>query len=522
MHSDVALGITLVSVEGKVVRLSARLLAPHAVCPTCETPSSQIHDRYVRRPMDLPWRGHTVRFSLTVRRFRCLNPACPRLTFTESPGGLLSRHAQRTAAATQTLLALAHADGGEGGARVARRMGLPVSPDTLLRLLRSQQTETPPTPRVLGVDDFALRRRHRYATLLVDLETHEPIDLLDGREAEVLASWLRAHEGVEIVVRDRAEAYAEGAAQGAPDAQQVADRFHLLQNASEALEEVLRGRRRAIERAEDEAVADPAEPAPTKAPSRREQERARRRARRVERGRKVRELREAGGSISGIAREMGMDRRTVRYYLATPEAPRRQAKNPRPQGFASPTLQPFQAYLQDRWEQGCTNISQLYRELVGRGYTGSRSLLNTVLLPWRPPRKTQRAKKRRVSVRWLCLRPPDHLDDWESELLDQILADDPGLAQGYELLQRFRRLITSERSIAALDQWLAEAQASKLVPFAAMAKGLIGDRSAVEAALTTEWSTGPVEGHIHRVKLIKRSGYGRYRLDLLRRRVLAA
>jgi transposase len=471
--------------------------------------------------MDLPWRGYTVRLTLTVRRFRCANRDCPRRTFTETIGEHLPKHARRTEAATETLVDLARSGGGEGGARVATRIGLPTSPDTLLRLLRQQKQQPIPTPRVLGVDDFALRRGKRYATVLVDLESREPIDLLEGRDAAVLEKWLQEHLGVEVVVRDRAEAYAEGAAQGAPQAQQVADRFHLAQNASAAMDELLRGRRRSIEQAEESHYETNAAPDAAKPESQRQRERRERRERRVGRWRRVKDLRETGHSISQISRETGMDRRTIRNCLATPQEPQRHVRNPRPQGFSSPTLQPFQAYLQDRWEEGCTNISKLYREIVEKGYTGSRSRVNQALLPWRSPRPpTSAAKKRRVSVRWLCLRPPDALDSLEKRLLAQLLADDPGLADGYDLLQRFRQTLRA-RAVDTLRVWVADARASNLRPFQAFANGLLDDWSAVEAAFTTPWSTGPVEGHVNRIKLIKRQGFGRMKLDLLRSRVLA-
>jgi transposase len=521
---NVALALSLISVDGKVVRIIAHTLATEATCPDCQRPSSHVHDRYARKPMDLPWRGYTVRFSLTVRRLRCPNMACARQTFAEAVGDDLPKHARRTTAATATLLDLVRANGGEGGARLAHRMGLPTSPDTLLRLLRQEPQAAVPTPRVLGVDDFALRRRQRYATVLVDLERRVPIDVLEGRNAATLGKWLQDHIGVEIIVRDRAEAYAEGATQGAPDAQQVADRFHLLKNAGGAMAELLRGHRRSIEHAD-------AHPSPTSEAkpedrqlSQRERTRRARRARRVERWSKVKELRAAGHSISQIGRELGMDRRTIRNYLATPEVPARQVKNPRPAGFSSPSLQPYQTYLQDRWEQGCTNISQLYREIVKKGYSGSRSLANTTLVTWRsprPPTGSAKTPKRKSNLRWLCLRPPDQLDADETKLLGAILPADRRLAEGYSLLQQFRRVL-AERSIADLRAWIADAQASGLRSFEAFANGIVDDRSAVEAALTTPWSNGPVEGHVHKIKLIKRQGYGRAKLDLLRSRVLAA
>lgn len=261
--------------------------------------------------MDLPGRGYTVRLTKIVRRFRCANPDCVRGTFTESLGEHLPKHARRTAAAMETLVDLARTNGGEGGARVAKRIGLPTSPDTLPRLLRRRARPNVPTPRVLGVDDFALRRRKSYATLLVDLESREPIDILEGRDAAVLTTWLQEHLGVEIIVRDRAEAYAEGASQAAPQAQQVADGFHLVENASGAMDELLRGRRRSIEFAEEQAASSGEDATPGKPESQRRRIRRERRERRVGRGQTVKDLRAKGHSICQISRETGMDRRTI-------------------------------------------------------------------------------------------------------------------------------------------------------------------------------------------------------------------
>jgi transposase len=410
--------------------------------------------------------------------------------------------------------------GGEAGARLALAAGLSISPDTLLRLLRRDGQLDAATLRVLGVDDLALRRGQTYATILVNLETSEPIDLLPGREAEPLAAWLREHPGVEVIVRDRAEAYAEGARAGAPDALQVADRFHLVKNASTALDEMLQGRRRQI------AVSMPVPP-PTssdKPPTPRHERMASRRAARIARWEEVQRRHAAGESLRGIASAMGINRRTVRRLVDTPLPPRNQIVHPRPCGLSSPSLQPYVSYLQDRWQEGCGNISQLYREIVDRGYGASRSLLYTALQAWRNPRappEQRRHKTRRLAVRWLCLRPPEQLTPEERTALQQILADDADLAAGYRLLQRFRGVITT-RSVAALDTWLHDAQTSTLAPFAGLANGIIADRAAVEAALTTRWSTSVVEGHINRIKLIKRQGYGRASFALLRRRILAA
>ena len=228
--------------DGQTVVLRSQLTGHSASCPSCRTSTTIVHDRYRRHPFDLPWRGHPVRLELTVRRFRCANPHCNRTTFAEDCGSNLPRYARRTLEANAHLVHATLTAGGEAGARLVVKQGLPVSPDTLLRLLRRHRLPPVPTPRVLGVDDLSLRRRQVYATIFVDLETHRAVDLVEGRDAEVLANWLKAHYGVEVIARDRAEAYAEGAKAGAPQATQVADRFHLLQNASLALDEMLRGR----------------------------------------------------------------------------------------------------------------------------------------------------------------------------------------------------------------------------------------------------------------------------------------
>ena len=532
------LAIRRIVVEGDEVRLEAEGIVAEARCPACGAVATRVHDRYARRPMDMPWRGWTVRLAITVRRFRCDDAACPRVAFAEEIGPAVPRLARRTRDVAALLLRLVDAAGGERGARLAAALGVPTSADTLLRLQRASGTATSPTPRVLGIDDLALRRGHVYATLFVDMETRRPVDLVEGRDAAVLADWLRAHPGVEVVVRDRAGPYADGARAGAPGAVQVADRFHLVQNASTALAELLRGRRgdleSALRRGEAPAPAEetPADvvvtpTAPERPLSATARHQAERRAARVARWERVHALRADGMAIMAIARETGMHRRTVRGLLASPVPPRNNRMSIlRPSAIASPTLTPFAGYLQDRWQMGAHNVSQLVREIVAQGYTGSVSLVRQAIYAWRPPRPRRHLRppaqtSRRFNARWLCLRPPDQLDDGERAALDRVLAENPDLAAGHSLLQRFRRLV-AERDLDRLDPWLADARASGLARFEAFANGLAADRAAVDAAFIEPWSTGPVEGHVHRVKLLKRAGYGRAKLDLLRRRVLAA
>src|SRR5947209_704590 len=206
-----------------------------ALCPLCQCHSESIHSRYTRMVADLPWVGWAVRLELHVRRFFCQNKECPRRVFTERLPNVVAPYALRTTRLCDLLTLIGFAMGGEAGNYLVERMGLEASPETLLRLVRKPEERQVPTPRVLGVDDFCFCRRRSYGAILIDLERHLPIDLLPDREAETFKKWLLAHPGVQIISRDRGGAFAEGAKQGAPQAQQIADRWHLIANLSEAM-----------------------------------------------------------------------------------------------------------------------------------------------------------------------------------------------------------------------------------------------------------------------------------------------
>ena len=557
LRIDSVIGIRRIILDGPIVCLDAEMISLRAICPSCQAPSTRVHARYVRRPMDLPWRAHTARLILTVRRFRCDNPVCQRQTFAEDCGPNLARFARCTLQVTAELIAIAMVGGGESGSRLACKQHLPVSPDTLLRLQRQLPLSEYPAPRVLGIDDFSLRRGHNYATIFVDLETHKPIDVVEDREAKVVEDWLKRRPGVHIIVRDRSGAYADGAKAGAPQAVQVADRFHLVQSASRALEEVLRSHRRHYEYLADQdsppatatsmmigQLADGASEQSDRAGCSTTRHReVEQRQERVAQWRQVKRMREAGQSLSQIAQTLNLDRRTVRRYLSTPEslfegpppkapgiAPEAAmpedtlvAVNARSGDRVSPLLRPHVSYLQERWQAGCFNVSRLFREIGARGYTGSRTTLSHSLQAWRAPPLSKQAQRQRrhLSLRWLVLRPPEQLRADQKLILEEFLAKNEDVARGYELLQSFRQVV-SARDIVGLARWQAAARQSELVDFVGLANGIDRDHAAVVAALELPWSNGPVEGQITRVKLIKRQGYGRAKFDLLRKRVLAA
>ena len=196
--------------------ISARWSGQSASCPSCQAPSHRVHSFYTRLPADLPLGGLPAQLHLSVRRFYCHNSNCDRRTFTEPLPDLLALRARRTDRLAAAQHSVGVALGGEAGARLLTRLAMPTSPDTMLRLVRKTQPATPPTPRVLGVDDWAIRKGRTYGTILVDLEKHRVVDLLPNRTSDVLSSWLREHPGVEILARDRSTEYAKGASEGAP------------------------------------------------------------------------------------------------------------------------------------------------------------------------------------------------------------------------------------------------------------------------------------------------------------------
>jgi len=529
------------------ITMTLQSTAPSAACPRCGEASARVHSYYPRSPHDLPISAYRVRAVLHVRRFRCPNPACATVTFAERLLNFLLPYAQRTVRLREALQQLGLALGGAAGARTSQRLHLPASRDTFLRLVR--QLPSPPvvTPRVLGIDDFAFRKGKRYGTILLDLEQRCPIDLLPERSAASLEQWLQAHPGVEVIARDRGPEYIRGATAGAPQAIQVADRFHLLTNLREALERTLERshaslRRRLAATAPVLQAVSPATAVPVRRRVRTGTEAhmpAERRARRLALYESVRLLHQQGKSKRQIAHELQLSRWLVRRFVEADQFPERAPKAQR----RTTILTPFEPVLQARWQQGERTTPTLFRVLQAEGYTGS---IHTVR-HWVQQRRqepaahtkpayrarytvaaeeiaTQVAAQRRLPAArrlvWLLLNTPEDLTADDQALL-KLLLEEPSIATIYPLAQQFL-LLVRQRDLSALDRWLNDCLTSTVPELANFASGLQQDEAAVRAALTLPWSTGQVEGQITRLKYLKRQMYGRASFSLLRQRVLHA
>jgi transposase len=511
--------VEMVRADGPLLRVQAAADQVEASCPDCGGASRRVHSRYQRRIYDQAVAGRRTVIHLKLRRFFCDAGECRKTTFAEQVTGLTARHARHSVPTRQVLTRIALAVGGRAGQRLTGHLALSTGRMTLLRLIRTLPEPAVATPRVLGVDDFALRRGHIYATILIDMETHAPVDVLPDRTADTLAGWLRERPGVEIICRDRAGAYAEGASTGAPDAVQVADRFHLWRNLGQAVEKDVVAHRGDLREPAPEPVAPPPprpEPATT-APVQPAEPRLVTRTR--ERYTAVQRLLADGVSRADVSRQLGLDPHTVRRFADAASINDLLVHTRR-----DSLIDAFKPHLNQRFNDGCTDASVLFAEIRQQGFRGSVKTVRRYIQPFRaaktaPPANPAPPKPRHVTS-WIMTKP-DNLAADDQARLTAITSRSPILNNLAGHVRAFAKMMTNLAGTQLL-QWIGNVLADDTLPgLRSFATGLQRDLAAVTAGLTLRWSSGAVEGQVNRIKMIKRQMFGRAKFDLLRRRILA-
>ena len=512
-------------ITGDCVRLQARARTDGAACPRCGGASCKVHSTYRRRLADDAIGGRRVRIRLGIRRFFCGNPDCAAVTFAEQVDGLTSRRSRRTPPLARTLTSIALALAGRAGARLAAALDLTAGRSSLLRLVIAQPDPESGTVTILGVDDFAFRRGRDYGTILINVETGRPVDVLRDRETDTFTDWLKEHPGTKVICRDRAGAYADGARQGAPEAIQVADRWHIWHNLCEHTGKAVARHRACLE---EPAPGEPEEAGIPDAPDLQQAaiaaaaqraEESTLAVRTRQRYEQVQALKAQGMGIKPIMRETGLAKETVRrfYRAATVEELLAKVKDGRPS-----ILDEHKPYLHQRWNEGVTNVIQLHAELRERGYKGSYGTIRGYVLPLREagaaPPAVPGPPKARDLASWI-LTDPDNLDDEEKAKLAEARERCPHLEALAGHVAEFAKILTGLRG-DQLDGWIAAVEADDQPDLHSFVRGIKRDYDAVLNGLTMTWNSGVVEGNVNRIKMLKRQMYGRATFPLLRKRVL--
>ncbi|MFF4652025.1 ISL3 family transposase [Streptomyces sp. NPDC001380] len=493
-----ALVVEDVTEEGRAIRVTVRTQGGPVSCPACGALTAKVHGFHQRTVADVPVDGRRVVVFVRLRRLVCSVLDCRRQTFREQVPGLLERYQRRTNRLTDQLGMVVKELAGRASARLTCALAARMSRSTALRLLMRLPLPPLRVPRVLGVDDFALKRRHRYAIVLTDAETGERIDVLPGRSADTLERWLREHPGVKIVCRDGSGPYGEAVRRALPGAVQVSDRWHLWKNLCDKTLAEVRSHSACW------VTANPPRPA------------GMRELTTHERWHQVHDLLGKGVGLLECARRLNLALNTVKRYARTrePEVLRRAPR------YRPTLVDPYRDHLRvRRAADPAVPVLQLFREIQEQGYTGSLNLLYRYITQGRAEGDRPVTTPRRFTR--LLLTRPDNLRTKDTELLRELLAACPEITELSQLIRAFAQLLTpAEGNDTRLTEWIAAVRACDLPHLHGFAGGLELDRAAVNAGLTLPHHNGRTEGVNTRTKRIMRQMHGRAGFALLRHRIL--
>jgi transposase len=482
---------------GGVIVVRARTSGAEVACPGCGTLTGRVHGYHERTAGDVPVDGRRVMVVARLRRLRCPVLGCRVQTFREQVPGVLARYQRQTSRMAGQLAAVARELAGRASARLLPALGVPVSRDTALRALLQIPLSLLRVPRVLGIDDFALRRGLVYATVLIDAETGRRVDVVPGRTADVAEEWLRQHPGVKVVCRDGSGAYGEAISRALPGAVQAGDRWHLWHGLGEAV------RKEVAAHSACWAKGMPLQE-------------GKRAATTLERWQQVHDLRSKGAGLLDCARRLGLSLNTVKRYDRASE-PERLQRVPK---YRPTLVDPYRDYLRKRRaEEPGVPVQQLLREIKERGFQGSSNLLVRYINQGRLDADRPHLSPRRAAR--LLLTRSDRLAGGQAETLARIEAACPEMTALARLIRDFAAMLTPELgNDGRLRQWITSAREADLPHLHSFARGLDLDIKAATAALTLPYHNGRTEGVNNKTKMIKRQMYGRAGFTLLRHRIL--
>ena len=496
-----------------------------AQCPECFKRSDSVHSCRRRRIQHLPCSGQTLWLVFSVRHWYCRNPACSRKIFAESLAPFAGSHQQSSQALQNLQRQLGLIAGGEAGKRAATAAGLRCSADTLLRrVINTPETKQSGAPHV-GIDEWAWHRGHCCGMLIVNLDTHRPLVLLPGRDQRTLATWFRKYPEIQVVSRDRSGVYATAAREGAPQARQVADRWHLLKNIGDAPERMMYRHipliRLVASELSPKKSPDPEPSVPAASLRRPERLKQQTRKKRHQRWTEVMALHNKGCSFREISRITGLSRVTVSRWVGSGTFPEMSTRPPK-RGL----LDPWREWLKEQRESGNYNASRIWREMVARGFTGSETIVRDAVAKWRkgwnPPVTTavRLPSVSRVS-RWLMpWRITRDEENYASRFISLMCEKEPELKIAQQLALEFYRILKTQNK-SQLSSWFTRVHESGSAEFRRVAAGMEADAAAICEAISSHWSNGVVEGHVNRLKMLKRQMYGRAGFELLRQRVMS-
>jgi transposase len=465
-------------------------------CPDCGAASTRVHAYHHRQVSDVAVGARRVLLVVRVRRLVCPTDGCRR-TFREQVPAVLQRYQRRTVRLAGQIAVVVKELAGRGSCRVLAAMAVPMSRHTAIRTLRRLQVPTTEVPQVLGVDDFALRKRCRYATVLIDAQTRRRVDVLPDRSADTLEKWLRSHPGVKVVCRDGSAAYAEAVRRALPHAVQVADRWHLWHNLCQAVVKEVAGHSACW------AKATPPQDGPRAETTQ-------------QRWRQVHELLDQGVGLLECARRLNLALNTVKRYARVTE-PERLRRAPQ---YRPTLVDPYREHLRARRAQEpAVPVLTLFGEIKALGYQGSLNLLYRYITQGRVEGDRPPISPRGLAR--LILTRPDNLSDKQRQLRDDLVPACPQMIDLADLVASFAGLLKpSPGNDNRLDDWIAAATAADLPHLHAFIRGLTQDRDAVNAGLTLPYHNGGTEGVNTKTKRIMRQMHGRATFALLRHRIL--